>query len=468
MREVSLLPRDPQSLRAIAGEDAGRRYERAVADASGHLAGRTFWHVNSTAEGGGVAELLRSCLGYLGEDGIRTRWLVFDGDDGFFRITKRIHNRLHGVLGDGGALGPEERAHYDRVTRDNASGVAALVGPGDVVVVHDPQPLGLVPVLRSLGATVIWTCHVGIDQRNDVVRSAVEFLLSDAGVADAVTFTRQAYVWAELDRTPIRIIPPCIDARSPKNISLEPAQRDAILAAAGFFGSGGSARPPTFARGDGGTGSVTRTARITEDGPVPADAPLVVQVSRWDALKDPVGVMRAFAEEPGLDGAHLILAGPEPSSVADDPEAVQVLREVGDVRTGLFDADRRRVHLANLPTDDVDENAVIVNALQRRANVVVQKSLAEGFGLTVTEAMWKARPVVAGRVGGIQDQIDDGANGILVDPRDLTAFGNAVKLLVEDTTRADRLGTAAHRRVWERYLVPQYLGAYLELVAELS
>jgi trehalose synthase len=468
MREVSLPARVPEGLRDIAGEEVGRRYEQAVAAARRHLAGRTLWHVNSTAEGGGVAELLRSCLGYLSEDGIRTRWLVLDGDDRFFRITKRIHNRLHGVLGDGGALGPQERAQYDRVTRDNASAVAPLVSPGDVVVVHDPQPLGLVPALRLLGASVVWTCHVGVDQRSDVVRSAIEFLLPDVDAADAVTFTRRAYVWEELDHKLVRIIPPCIDALSPKNAPLEPEQRDAILAAAGLFGSAGPAGPPTFMRVDGRKASVTRAARITEDGPVPADAPLVVQVSRWDALKDPLGVVRAFAEEPGLDGAHLILAGPAPNSVADDPEAVQVLREVDDFRTSLADVDRLRVHLANLPTNDVDENAVIVNALQRRATVVVQKSLAEGFGLTVTEAMWKARPVVAGRVGGIQDQIDDGVNGVLVDPRDLAAFGNGVKLLVDDVTLADELGAAARRRVWERYLVPEYLGAYLELIAELS
>jgi trehalose synthase len=138
------------------------------------------------------------------------------------------------------------------------------------------------------------------------------------------------------------------------------------------------------------------------------------------------------------------------------------------VRARLPEADRRRVHVANLPTVDIDENAIIVNALQRRADVIVQKSLAEGFGLTVTEAMWKGRPVVASRVGGIQDQIDDGVHGILVDPRDLTAFGNAVELLIDDPSLAEGLGAAAQRRVRERYLAPEYLGAYLELFSELA
>jgi len=178
-------------------------------------------------------------------------------------------------------------------------------------------------------------------------------------------------------------------------------------------------------------------------------------------------VLRGFVDEPGLDDAHLVLAGPAPSSVADDPEAAEVFRELHDTWRALADADRRRVHLANIPTDDVDENATVVNALQRRADVVVQKSLAEGFGLTVTEAMWKARPVVAGQVGGIQDQITDGTTGLLVDPRDLTAFGNAVEVVLADPSLAASLGAAAEERVRERYLTPHYLGSYLRLFAEL-
>jgi trehalose synthase len=468
MFEVTVPPRAPQSLRTIAGEEIGRRYERSVERARRALAGRTLWHVNSTAEGGGVAELLRSSLGYLAEDGITTRWLVVEGDSEFFRITKRIHNRLHGVLGDGGPLGDGERAHYDLVTRANAAEVSGLIGRGDVVVLHDPQPLGLAPALRSIGATVIWTCHIGIDRPNDLVGSAVGFLLSDVRSADAVTFTRRSYVWRELDEQRIRIIPPCIDARSLKNVALELDRRDAILTAAGVFGPARAHDAATFTRDDGTVATISHTAEVTEDAPTPNGVPLVVQVSRWDALKDPLGVMRGFVDEPGLAGAHLILAGPAPNAVADDPEAMEVLTEVRDHRSGLAAHDRGRVHLVNLPIDDIEENAVIVNALQRRADAIVQKSLAEGFGLTVAEAMWKARPVIAGRVGGIQDQIDDGTNGILVDPRDLTAFGNAVALVVEDPSLAEGLGAAAERTVRERYLVPTYLGAYLDLVAELS
>jgi len=468
MYEVTVHPRPARSLRTIAGPEAGRRYERRLADARRTLHGRTVWQVNSTSEGGGVAELLRSCLGYLLDDGIDTRWAVIDGDPEFFRITKRIHNRLHGVLGDGGPLGDAERRHYDDVTRSNAVDLSRSVRAGDVVVVHDPQPLGLVPILRSLGATVIWTCHIGADTPNALVRSAWDFLLPDAGAAQAVTFTRAAYAWDGLEPARVRVLPPCIDHASPKNVEIDPERTATILGAAGLVSNTGHDGDATFERSDGTQARVSHTVQMTSDAPLPLEVSLVLQVSRWDALKDPLGVIRGFVDAPSIGDAHLMLAGPMPGAVADDPEAATVREEVHELWKSLPAEDRGRVHLANIPTDDVDENATIVNALQRHAAVVVQKSLAEGFGLTVTEAMWKGRALVAAGVGGIRDQIEDGVSGLLVDPRDLTAFGNAVGSLLGDPSLAAVLGAAAHRRVRDRYLAPHYLGAYLELFADLA
>src|SRR5438093_3276796 len=168
MFEVTVHPRPAHVLRTIAGDDAGRRYESAVVAARRALDGRTVWHVNPTAGGGGVAELLAASLGYLAEDGITARWLVIEGDPDFFEITKRIHNRLHGVLGDGGSLRAAERSHYERVIHDNLEGMDPIRS-GDVVVLHDPQPLGLAPALHAHGVTVIWTCHVGIERPNELV-----------------------------------------------------------------------------------------------------------------------------------------------------------------------------------------------------------------------------------------------------------------------------------------------------------
>ena len=466
MFEVPVSLRPAERLRTMAGPEAGERYDALVGEARIQLRGRRVWHVNATAEGGGVAELLSTTLGYLPGDGIEVRWLVIEADAPFFEITKRIHNRLHGELGDGGPLGEEERSHYDETLRRELPQILQLVRPEDLVIVHDPQPLGLVPGLTAAGVTVVWTCHVGADTTNAVIRSAWSFLRDHVQAAKATTFTRRAYAWDGVREDAIHVIPPCIDPLSLKNVELEDADVVSILRAAGIL-SGRPAPGFRFVRGDGSKAAIAHPAHMTADSVVPEEASLVVQVSRWDALKDPVGVMTGFSENQQLADAHLVLAGPAPSSIADDPEAERVLATVRERWVNLGAHTRARVHLANLPVDDPEENAIVVNALQRRADVVVQKSLAEGFGLTVTEAMWKSRPVVAGGVGGIRDQIESDVNGVLVDPRDLDSFGAALAGVLNDSRRAAELGALARRRVEERYLPTHYLGAYLELFLQL-
>lgn len=197
--------------------------------------------------------------------------------------------------------------------------------------------------------------------------------------------------------------------------------------------------------------------------------PVVLQVSRWDALKDPIGVIRGFAEHvPPDTGAHLVYAAPAVEAVADDPEGARMLRESIATRESLPVEARSRIHLAALPMDDPDENAVIVNALQRHSRVIAQKSLAEGFGLSVAEAMWKARPVVASRTGGIQEQIVDGETAILLDdPHDLAAFGSAIAGLLVDAAAAERMGQRARERVRDRFLSVRSLLDYLALIRNL-
>jgi trehalose synthase len=203
--------------------------------------------------------------------------------------------------------------------------------------------------------------------------------------------------------------------------------------------------------------------------PPPADEPLVVQVSRWDRLKDMPGVMTAFADHVATTGTgHLVLAGPDVSSVTDDPEGAAELAHCQEVWSALPADRRRRIHLACLPTDDVEENALMVNALQRHAAVVCQKSLAEGFGLTVVEAMWKGRPVVASAVGGIRDQIDDGRSGVLLqDPADLATFGSLVRGLLDDPDRAARVGVGATERAATDFLPDRHLRHWAELIDDV-
>jgi trehalose synthase len=223
---------------------------------------------------------------------------------------------------------------------------------------------------------------------------------------------------------------------------------------------------PTFTRSDGTPGRVERRAEMLEEEPLVADVPLVMQVSRWDQLKDPLGVLGAFAGHvAGRSSAHLLLVGPSTAAVADDPEGAQVLDGVRAAWHELPAPVRRRVHLCSLPMEDVEENAAIVNALQRHAGVVVQKSLAEGFGLTVAEAMWKQRPIVASRIGGIRDQIEDGRSGLLLsDPRNLDQAGAAITGLLADNDHALEIGMAAQRRVQQQFLGPHHLGRYFEVI----
>jgi trehalose synthase len=280
-------------------------------------------------------------------------------------------------------------------------------------------------------------------------------------------FSRQEYAWEGLDEERVTVIAPSIDPFTAKNQDLAPENVRAIVGAAGLVAGPGDG-PPTFERHDGSPGRIDRSAEVIEEAPPPEGAQLVTQVSRWDRLKDPLGVMEGFVRHilPACD-AHLVLAGPDTRAVADDPEGADIVGACTARWRSLAPEARGRIHLALLPMDDPEENAVMVNALQRWSAVVVQKSLAEGFGLTVTEAMWKARPVVASRVGGIQDQIVDGESGLLVDPTDLEAFGAAVLGLVRDPERARRMGDAAMERVRREFLGVRHLTQYVDLIERL-
>jgi trehalose synthase len=411
--------------------------------------------------------MLRSFLAYTRGAGVNVRWMVLTGTPEFFRITKRIHNMVHGSGGDGGPLGDAERAVVEAVCDANAEHIATVVRPEDIVLLHDPQTAAMVPRMKATGAHVVWRSHIGAEQPSELVQAAWEFLGDYLRQADACIFSRHAYVpeWANALRT--EIIQPSIDVFSPKNQELDPATVQGILTHVGLAVDHGADHPPTYTRQDGTPGRVDRMCEVLSTGPPPSmDDPMVVQVSRWDRLKDHMGVMLSFAEHVMHPSAHLVLAGPNVSSVADDPEGAEVLEEVAAAWRGLPHARRSRVHLACLPMADIEENGAIVNALQRHATVVVQKSLAEGFGLTVAEAMWKARPVVASAIGGIQDQIQDGVTGLLLDdPNDLEGFGRKVLQLLEDPVLAGELGHRAREEVRSNFLANRHAMQYVRLFA---
>jgi trehalose synthase len=464
-----LLPsREPEAFAPLLGAEGYARVEVAARRAREQFEGRAVWHVSSTLRGGGVAEMLRSLLPYVRGAGVDTRWAVLREDPWFFRLTKRLHNNLHGDPGDGGPLGDDERAVYEQTLVRSARWFEDLIRAEDVVFLHDPQTAGLARRFGARGATVVWRCHIGVEEPSETVLRAQRFLRSDVEAADLCVFSRRGLVWPGLDPDRWRVMAPSIDPFSPKNQELGAERVAAILAAAGLAAEAGD-DAPLFTRADGSPGRVERRAEVIEDEPVPAGAKLVAQVSRWDRLKDPDGLLECLAGEPAADaGVHLLLAGPDAGAVADDPEGALVWKEVRAHRAVLPEEVRRRVHLVGLPMADLDENAVVVNAIQRRADVVVQKSLAEGFGLTVAEAMWKRRPVVGSRTGGIAEQIVDGESGVLVDPRDLRATAGAIRGLLGDPDRAARLGAAAHERVRRHYLGAVRLTEYGELLVELE
>jgi trehalose synthase len=254
-----------------------------------------------------------------------------------------------------------------------------------------------------------------------------------------------------------RVIQPSIDPESAKNKELSSQELDAQLGQIGLTPS--EEHPP----------SPTSLGRVIQDVPLRAGAPVLLQVSRWDPLKDMAGVLELFVTHVAEQtGAHLVLAGPDPSDIPDDPEGHAVFAELLNSYERVPSPVRAQIHLVLLSLRDTDSNALIVNALQRRATVVIQKSLEEGFGLTITEAMWKGRPVVASQVGGIPSQINTDEVGVLIDdPADLQGFGYAVVSLLKEPNRAERIGLAAQHRCTTAFMVDRELCDYFDLYLSL-
>ncbi len=350
---------------------------------------------------------------------------------------------------------------------DAADELVELVRDGDIVYIHDPQPAGLIPHVKSAGTEIVWRCHVGVDHPNGRAREAWDFLRPYVDEADALVFSRKEFVWDGLESERLWLVPPSIDAFSPKNEELDPQAARSILNVIGL-GEGDHFKQAVFERVGRQHGARRSRRRARPGGADPrgrsADRP---------------GLPLGPAQGPGRSAPLFRGARRQPGGA---PAPRRAVGDGGGGRSGggrgagggsraleqLPAEARGRVHLACLPLDDVQENAAMVNAIQRRADVVVQKSLAEGFGLTVAEAMWKSKPVVASRVGGIQDQIVDGESGVLVDdPADLAATGEAINRLLDDPERARRIGENARERVRRSFLGTRHLAQYMQLIEQM-
>lgn len=466
MFKVHYEVNSPEVLKPILGASRVDMLAGIGVATASKLAGRRVVSVNSTASGGGVAEMLPVLLPYAKGTGVEGRWYVFEGDPEFFTITKRIHHCIHGEPGDGGPLGEAEREAMIRTWERNRADAEVMIKPDDIMLVHDPQPTPMIGWLAQIGAPVVWRCHIGVDVHNEHTEKAWNFLRPFLEpFVDQYVFTRPQYAPEWVPNEKLNIIRPVLDPFSTKSREIPPADCVDILQTVGIL-EGDASKPQTFTRADGETGVVhTPAILLREKAPSP-ETPLVVQVSRWDPLKDMSGVMRAFIGNEGTQGAHLVLAGPDVASVSDDPEGQKVLADVSAEWSALPFEDRERVSIVCLSMHDPDENATVVNALQRHAKIVVQKSIKEGFGLTVTEAMYKRKPLVASAVGGIVDQVRDGVNGFLVEPFDLGGTGAAIATLLADPERAIEMGEQGHAAAVSEFMPDNSLISWARTVDE--
>jgi trehalose synthase len=413
------------------------RWVRQPADG----AGARVIHVNTSARGGGVAEILENVTRHDRARSRRSGWVVIDAPDEFFAFTKGLHHLFHG-RGDPALLDEGVRV-YREVLAQVPALLERVIRPDDIVVLHDPQTLGLATWAARHARRTYWHCHIGSLTDPAGVKSALwQFFADDLHAVDAVLVTEPAYL-AGAPVLRVRVVHPAIDPDAPKNTTMDDTEVARHLRAIGT---------------DDTTSTVGPAGRVWQDDALPGDSPMVLQVSRWDPLKGMGDVLRTAAH---LDPrTHVVLAGPDPTEVLDDPEGTAQLKETLQQLSALPEPVRSRVHLVALSAHDRDLNALRVNALQRRADVVVQRSLEEGVGLTVTEAMFKAKPVVASRTGGIPRQIDDRVSGLLVDPGDDDTFVAAVNELVADAQLRADIGAAAESSVRGSYLIDRLAGDY--------
>ena len=460
------IPRCARSeLRPLVGEAGYEEMEATLARARELLGGRKIWHVTASALGG-MAEVLRALLCYVRDAGIDAHWAVLHANGDFRPIAQRLYNGLYGSPSSGLELGEDERRTYERVLGQSAAELGEVVREGDVVILHDPPTAGLIEPMREAGAHVVWRCHLGVDDHDPTAEATQRFLAPYVEPAGAYVFSRRQFVWPQLEGARTWIVPPSINPLSPKNQRLDPPTVTAILDRIGLTAEGGEAQA-ALTRLDGSPFRVDSTAVVEQRRPIPPSAPVVAQLSSWDRLKDPGGLIECFAGR-GAGDAHLIVAGPDPATAAEESDSETVWRELVEQVRGLAPEVAERIHLAALPTARVTENAAMVNAIQTRAAIVVRKSFSEGFGLSLAEGMWKGTPAVATRVGGIQDLVIDGETGLLVDdPRDLDGFAAAIGRLLTDPGLAARLGAAARERVRGRYLISRHLTDYLRVAISL-
>ncbi|MBN1213645.1 MAG: glycosyltransferase [candidate division Zixibacteria bacterium] len=391
----------------VVGRDAVSQLQQVSRD----LAGARVVHVNSTRVGGGVAEILSWLIPLMNELGLDTSWEVVTGTPEYYNTTKTFHN---GLQGNEVILPQYMLDIYEKTVTENAEKLRATLEEADFVFIHDPQPAALLDLCPNRKGKWIWRCHIDASHPN---RKVWNYLRSKVAGYDASIFSMPQF--AQRMDHPQFIIAPSIDPLSEKNREMSPDEIATVLEQLGISG----------------------------------EMPIITQVSRFDRFKDPIGVIKAFNLLNSHIDARLILAG---GGATDDPEGAAVLEEV---KEAAFNNDR--IHILMLPSDA----HLTINAIQRASTIIMQKSLQEGFGLTVTEAMWKGKPVIGGNVGGIKLQVHNHHTGYLVD----TPEGSALRIreLLRRPEKIKAMGMIARKFVTENFLLNRHLREYLTLMLGL-
>lgn len=372
------------------------------------LKDRTVQMVNSTAVGGGVAEILTRLVPILQELGLSVRWDVITGDDEFFEITKAFHNALHGGVYD------KPASSFAAFLANNEMNQARIPLESEFIVIHDPQPVALINARKDQAGHWIWRCHIDLSRPNPTVWQFLEPFVTryDGAIFSSPDFSRQLPITQYLFH-------PCIDPLSEKNRDLEPEYVQSVL----------------------------------ERFQIDPSRPILTQISRFDRLKDPLGVIQAYRIVKRYFDCQLVLAG---GGAKDDPEGMTVLQEVREAA-----AEDPDIHVLDLPP----WSALEINALQHGSTIIIQKSLREGFGLTVTEALWKKKPVVASAVGGIPAQVIHKHTGLLAHSVEGTAY--QIRFLLSNPALAQHLGEHGHEHVREHFLLTSNARRYLALFLHL-
>jgi trehalose synthase len=392
---------------------AGRPLIEEIRELAKDLEGLRVLHLSATAFGGGVSEILYTLIPLMNDVGIATDWQVMLGREEFYNATKRLHNALQG---NPDSLTDEEWAIYERYNEMNAK---EIEGGWDVIIVHDPQPAAIRRQVPEKAGTWVWRCHIDLSTPNP---DAIDHIVPFVREYDASVWHLQQYVPAGVDGTTagVHIIPPAIDPLSPKNMALSPED----------------------------------AAYVSDQFGIDVDRPLMCQVSRFDPWKDPMGVIDAYrkvtAEMPDV---QLALVG---SMATDDPEGWEFFNSTMAYADGDPD-----IHILNNLNN---VGAIEVNAFQSQADVMIQKSTREGFGLTVSEALWKGRPFIGGDVGGIPLQVQDGETGFLVSSPDECA--DRAERILREPELGKRLGRAGKEHVRTHFLTPRLLRDWLKLFRE--